>query len=108
MDRERQAKWDGENMATVSTKLRRREYMKLRALCVAYHTTPYAVLQHLVTAWMMAAEQTDRALARLLPKGSVALLFIVGAGYHGPQGLRPGANGERRQGLPTAVGALRP
>ena len=61
MDRDRQAKWDGENMATVSTKLRRREYMKLRALCVAYHTTPYAVLQHLVTAWMMAAEQTDRA-----------------------------------------------
>ena len=61
VDRERQAKWDGENMATVSTKLRRREYLKLRALCVAYHTTPYAVLQHLVTAWMMAAEQTDRA-----------------------------------------------
>ena len=61
VDRERQAKWDGENMATVSTKLRRREYMELRALCVAYHTTPYAVLQHLVTAWMMAAEQTDRA-----------------------------------------------
>ena len=55
MERDRQAKWDGENMATVSTKLRRREYMKLRALCVAYHTTPYAVLQHLVTAWMMAA-----------------------------------------------------
>ena len=61
VERERQAKWDGENMATVSTKLRRREYLELRALCVAYHTTPYAVLQHLVTAWMMAAEQTDRA-----------------------------------------------
>lgn len=61
VERDRQAKWDGENMATVSTKMRRREYLELRALCVAYHTTPYAVLQHLVTAWMMAAEQTDRA-----------------------------------------------
>ena len=61
MDRERQAKWDGENMATASTKLRRRAYLNLRALCVASHTTPSAVLPHLVTAWMMAAEQTDRA-----------------------------------------------
>ena len=30
---------------------------------------------------------------------SVALLSIIGAGYHGPQGLRPGGNGDRRQGF---------
>lgn len=53
MDRERQAKWDGENMATVSTKMRRREYLELRAMCVARGTTPYALLQSMIRSWMV-------------------------------------------------------
>lgn len=61
MDRDRQAKWDGENMATVSTKLRRREYLELRAECVARGTTPYALLKNLARLWMMEVLKTDRA-----------------------------------------------
>lgn len=53
MDRDRQAKWDGENMATVSTKLRRREYLELRAECVARGTTPYALLRRMIRTWMV-------------------------------------------------------
>lgn len=61
MDRDRQAKWDGEHMATVSTKLRRREYLELRAECVARGTTPYALLKNLARLWMMEVLKTDRA-----------------------------------------------
>ena len=53
MDRDRQAKWDGENMATVSTKMRRREYLELRAMCVARGTTPYALLRQLIRKWII-------------------------------------------------------
>ena len=53
MERDRQAKWDGENMATVSTKMRRREYLELRAMCVARGTTPYALLRQLIRSWMV-------------------------------------------------------
>ena len=53
MERDRQAKWDGENMATVSTKMLRGEYMQLRAMCLAQGTTPYALLRLLIRTWMV-------------------------------------------------------
>ena len=59
MERDRQAKWDGENMATVSTKMRRREYMELRTMCVAQGTTPYALLQRMLRSWMVADDGKD-------------------------------------------------
>ena len=59
VERDRQAKWDGENMATVSTKMRRREYLELRAMCVARGTTPYALLQRMLRSWMVADDGKD-------------------------------------------------
>ena len=59
MERDRQAKWDGENMATVSTKMRRREYLQPKAMCVARGTTPYALLQSMIRSWMVADDGKD-------------------------------------------------
>ena len=53
MDRDRQAKWDCEHMATVSTKMLRGEYQMLRAMCLAQGITPYALLRRMIRTWMV-------------------------------------------------------
>lgn len=47
-DRSRQERWDRKHMRTVGTKLRRRDYERLRAICEAEGFTVYALLQELV------------------------------------------------------------
>lgn len=47
----RQRKWDKKHLRTVSTKVSRREYEHLKALCAARCTTVYAVTQELLRAW---------------------------------------------------------
>lgn len=47
----RQRKWDKKHLRTVSTKVTRREYEELKALCNARCTTVYAVMQELLRAW---------------------------------------------------------
>ncbi|WP_294855810.1 hypothetical protein [uncultured Oscillibacter sp.] len=47
----RQLKWDKKHLRTVSTKVTRREYEALKAVCAARCTTVYAVMQELLRAW---------------------------------------------------------
>lgn len=47
-DRSRQDRWDRKNMRTVGTKLRRRDYERLRELCEAEGFTVYALLQEFI------------------------------------------------------------
>lgn len=48
MERDRQYAWDRKHMRTVGTKLRRRDYERLRKVCEDEGFTVYALLQELV------------------------------------------------------------
>lgn len=47
-DRSRQERWDRKHMRTVGTKLRRRDYERLQAICEAEGFTVYALLQEFI------------------------------------------------------------
>lgn len=47
-DRSRQDRWDRKHMRTVGTKLRRRDYERLREICEAEGFTVYALLQEFI------------------------------------------------------------
>lgn len=64
MERDRQAQWDYENMATAATKLRVERYLLLRALCVLHGTTVYELTKSLLEAWMEAAAAGQADLQR--------------------------------------------
>ena len=61
MNRDRQKRWDVENLCTASTKLREEEYAALRRACDAAHTTVYAQVKRLLRQWMSAAETASAA-----------------------------------------------
>lgn len=48
MERDRQYAWDKKHMRTVGTKLRRRDYERLREICEAEGFTVYALLQEFI------------------------------------------------------------
>lgn len=50
--RDRQASWDAREMRTATTKVRRETYETFRKLCQAQETTPYAVLQGFLLAFV--------------------------------------------------------
>ena len=52
MAREHQKRWDKENLATVSCKVRLPEYRTIRAACDAQGVTLYALVRRLVREWM--------------------------------------------------------
>ena len=51
-ERHRQAEWDARELRTASTKVRRETYEIFRRLCRARKTTPYAVLQGFLLAYV--------------------------------------------------------
>ena len=55
MERERQARWDYENMCTAATKLRSEKYFLLRALCVLQDITVYELIKNLLEDWIEQA-----------------------------------------------------
>lgn len=57
MNRKRQARWDGDNMKVLSTKLRKEDAEEIFALCKAEKRTVYALLKQLVTCWRDATNQ---------------------------------------------------
>lgn len=63
MNRERQARWDRENLYSVGTKLLPGQYRMVRRACEIEGVSMYALVKRLLVAWMMqwAAEHPDRA-----------------------------------------------
>ena len=52
VERERQARWDKENICSASTRLPPETYENFRLLCALQGTTAYAVIKRLILAWM--------------------------------------------------------
>jgi len=52
VERERQKRWDRQNMYTVSTALREGEYWRLHEMCRARRVTAYALIKRLLRDWM--------------------------------------------------------
>lgn len=50
--RDRQASWDAREMRTATTKVRREVYQEFQRLCQEQKTTPYAVLQGFLLAFV--------------------------------------------------------
>ena len=46
MEKTRYKQWDKDNLRTISTKLRKEEYLKLIDWCNANHIKPYTLLKH--------------------------------------------------------------
>ena len=63
MNRERQARWDLENLWSVGTKLLPGQYRMLRRACEIEGVSMYALVKRLVLDWLMtwAADHPDRA-----------------------------------------------
>ena len=53
MNRERQKRWDVENLCTVSTKFMPGEYRMLRRACERQDVSMYALVKKLLHAWLM-------------------------------------------------------
>ena len=53
MDRERQARWDLENLRTASTKMTPGEYRQLQRACDIEGITIYALIRQLLRSWLM-------------------------------------------------------
>ena len=51
-ERDRQASWDAREMRTATTKVRREMYEEFRRICEERKTTPYAVLQDFLLAFV--------------------------------------------------------
>lgn len=51
-DRDRQARWDAQELRTATTKVRRDVYEEFRRLCEARGKSPYAVLQGFLLAFV--------------------------------------------------------
>lgn len=67
MERERQKRWDRENLCTVSSKLLPGEYRVFRMACDAAGVTMYALIRRLVKDWLMQfARQNPVAAAEIL------------------------------------------
>lgn len=60
MKRDRQAKWDRENLATISTKLPRKEWIEFKEECWIMGETPYGILRRIVRNWMKEDKLTVR------------------------------------------------
>lgn len=50
MSEEKRKKWRKEHLRTISTKLRKEEYLILLEYCRRWHTTPYSLLQEDIRA----------------------------------------------------------
>ncbi len=64
MNRKRQARWDGQHMAVLSTKLRTEDAAEISRLCKQQGRTVYAVLKDLLRSWQnerRTAEKTEQA-----------------------------------------------
>ena len=57
--REKQARWDLENLRTVSTKMIPGEYRILRNMCAAQGTTVYSLVRQLLRLWMMETAKRE-------------------------------------------------
>lgn len=58
--RERQARWDAQEMRTATTKVRWDVYEEFQAMCQERGKTPYAVLQGLLRDWMEQAAEVRK------------------------------------------------
>ncbi len=63
MERERQARWDLENLWSVGTKLLPGQYRMVRRACDIEGVSMYALVKGLLMDWLMtwAADHPDRA-----------------------------------------------
>ena len=63
MNRERQKRWDLENLYSIGTKLTPRQYRMLRRACDIQGISMYALVKRLLFDWLMqwAADHPDRA-----------------------------------------------
>ena len=52
LGRERQKRWDRENLATIACKVRMPEYRAFRCACAEDNVTMYALVRRLVREWM--------------------------------------------------------
>lgn len=68
MERERQARWDAENLHTASTKLMPGEYRILRDACDARGITVYALVKRLLRGWLMDYARDNPAAADALAR----------------------------------------
>lgn len=66
--RDRQARWDAQEMRTATTKVRREVYEEFQRLCEERGKTPYAVLRVLLLAWMRQAQVKDQEAAEVQDK----------------------------------------
>ena len=71
--RDRQARWDGREMRTATTKVRREVYEVFRKLCQDQGRTPYGVLKELLLTWI------EREAGRLFESGDPAVCAAVEA-----------------------------
>lgn len=71
--RDRQARWDGREMRTATTKVRREVYEVFRKLCQDQGRTPYGVLKELLLTWI------EREAGRLFESGDPAVCVAVEA-----------------------------
>lgn len=69
MERERQKRWDRENLCSISSKLLPGEYRTFRLACDAAGVTMYALIRRLVKDWLMQfAQQNPDAARRILSR----------------------------------------
>ena len=69
MERERQKRWDRENLCTISSKMLPREYRTFRLACDAAGVTMYTLIRRLVRDWLMQfAQQYPDAARRILER----------------------------------------
>lgn len=67
MERERQQRWDRENLYTASTKLLQPQYDLLRRACEAEGVTVYGLLRSLIGQWLVEfARRNPDAAERIL------------------------------------------
>lgn len=66
--RDRQARWDAREMRTATTKVRREVYEEFRRLCQEQRTTPYAVLQDFLLAFVDHFGETTAPAAEVRDK----------------------------------------
>ncbi len=59
MNRKRQARWDGQHMAVLSTKLRTEDAAEISRLCKQEGRTVYAVLKEFLTAWQSERREAE-------------------------------------------------
>ena len=70
MERERQKRWDRENLCSISSKLLPGQYRTFRLACEVEGVTMYALVRRLVQDWLMQFAQQNPDAARQIMEQS--------------------------------------